>query len=473
MDEQEQTSQNDQDQEKQEKKEKPQVKKEEIIKLMQTQADFSLGAEKGRAKINLSNLSLSVLPGNGNAIDLPLRDIINFSASEYKIKISIFSGELLLENLGYDYESFVNALSKTRNEQLIKDLLMDEKLIKGNIKGQFSGSGQQGECEVKVYETALVIVPLAGDLVRVPYSQITDISDQDYKFFVNLIDGSKIEISMLGEKFDLLKKEMSEALNAISLKAQQALKEMMPEVDPLLIRQTANLMKDGKAVTKQEIIAIAPQVWDLLEAKLKDFNIDAEFNFLKELSESQNLSIGIKKGLMGSLTGDYIWFLIPIPKNNLIAMEATSQTGSGRATYFFRITKRDGFKSASQQEIEKKIQEVLLQINSCMLAINFRREPIYLPDEKLKDGKYQKYRTAIAKIPELKNLRDLFVGRLTHRSDEQWQTDAKDLMSFNLSATNDQEKWAKSSLEEEEEADSEKAESLPEAEENNQQNNEN
>ena len=78
-----------------------------------------------------------------------------------------------------------------------------------------------------------------------------------------------------------------------------------------------------------------------------------------------------------------------------------------------------------------------------MIEINFRREPIYLTENQLDSTEYTQYRFAIAKIPSLKTLRDQFVGRVIHASQEQWKTDVTSLLAFNAKSIDDNEKWSK------------------------------
>ena len=78
-----------------------------------------------------------------------------------------------------------------------------------------------------------------------------------------------------------------------------------------------------------------------------------------------------------------------------------------------------------------------------MIEINFRREPIYLTENQLESTEYTQYRFAIAKIPSLKTLRDQFVGRVIHASQEQWKTDVTSLLAFNTKSIDDNEKWSK------------------------------
>ena len=127
---------------------------------------------------------------------------------------------------------------------------------------------------------------------------------------------------------------------------------------------------------------------------------------------------------MGDLTGDYIWFLTPL-KNNFIVMEAVNLSEeaaaggedeeNGKATYFFKAGKEG-------------LEQTLDIIARGLIEINFRREPIYLSDEKLLDPKYSRYRFSILALPELLKLRQLFAGRVIHSSPEQWKEDVSALL---------------------------------------------
>jgi hypothetical protein len=78
-----------------------------------------------------------------------------------------------------------------------------------------------------------------------------------------------------------------------------------------------------------------------------------------------------------------------------------------------------------------------------MLGINFRREPIYLPDETLRKPDFVHYLFSVRRLPELRELRELFVGRVIHYNAQQWQTDLQSLLKFNGEAQDDRAKWAK------------------------------
>ena len=198
-----------------------------------------------------------------------------------------------------------------------------------------------------------------------------------------------------------------------------------------------------------------------------------EYQYLKSIAREEKIAIGMKRGLMGDLTGNYLWLLIPIygkdPRfGNAIVLEAVrlpsdpnekqsqeegmllegegDKATAGNATYVFRIVGRKDIAglAGNEKELDVRIDSMISRINQLMLDINFRREPIFLSDELLKtEPKYARYKYATQKIRSLKDLRELFVGRIIHSSFEQWKADIENLLSFNRSTNDDNAKWEK------------------------------
>ncbi|MDD5032487.1 MAG: hypothetical protein PHR36_05645 [Patescibacteria group bacterium] len=408
-------------------------KKKEPAVILQTSGSFVLTdevgkeIESGQAKFILDEEKFSILSESGKAISLPLSDISDFFAEEYKISLSFWGGgKVLVSEMGYQYDDFVKALTKLRHEIIQKELLMKESGKKAGFRGDYDyqkdGEKRSGEAEVEIYDTGLVIKPEQGDLIRIPFTEITDFSEKDYK--ISIMAGFALSLSNFGERFDSLRGALREALNELSLKTQLTLKELLPDLDPLTVQRASELLKDGQAVSKDEIDKISPKIWLNLEKKLESLNIKESYDFLKSLSKVERIFIGVKRDLMGDLTGEYIWFLVPVfskKGGDYLAMEAASTIeGGGKATYFFKIPKGED------------LDDLIKKINRCMLAINFRREPIYLSDEDLEKPNYSKYKIAISKIPELKLLRQLFCGRVVHASPENWKENVSDLINKNI-----------------------------------------
>jgi hypothetical protein len=405
--------------------------KKEPSVILEVKGDFVLIDEMGKeiesdqAKFILDEEKISVASESGKATSLPLRDIGDFYVEDYKIHLLLPNGgKIIIAQLGYQYEDFVRMLTNLRHEIIQKELLFKEGVRRSGFEGEYDyqseGKRHHGRTKVEICDTGLVLKPEQGDLIRIPFSEIREISEKDYKIFITA-QATSLELSLFGEKFNSLSSELKQALAELSLRTQELLKEFLPELDPLTIKKAAELLKDGKAVNKIELDKISPKIWSELEKELGKIGILESYNYLKSLSKSGEIFVGIKRDLMGDLTGEYIWFLMPISSQkggNFFVMEAGSTIESGgKATYLFKMP--------TQEDIESLAQK----FNSCMLAINFRREPIYLKDEDLEKPDYSKYKIAISKIPELKLLRQLFAGRVIHTSPENWKENINKLIN--------------------------------------------
>ena len=430
------------------------------------------------AKIILDKENFSIFPEDGGIYLFSYREIIDLVPEDYKLKLFFDKEkELVVSQLGYQYEDFVKIFIKLRNELLLKDLLFQEALKKSGFEADFlysdkSGAEKQkGKAEFKFYQTALVILPERGELVRIHFSDILELKTDDFQAIITDEAGQRFVISKLGEKFNFFKEILNGCLNEISLNIQNFIKEIWPEIDFATLNKISKLMKEGKAVKRKDIEIISSEFWQRLEKKIMRTEMKKEYEFLQTIGEKDEIYIGFKKGLMGKLTGDYLWFFIPIypirdkplqaaaavPKiaerisngvydeksklGNAVAFEATGEKETGRATYFFRIVSRKEY--AKIKDINAQIDDLIIKISRALGAINFRREPIYLPEEKLDEPEYVRYKFSMAKIPEIKLMRELFIGRVVHRDDEQWQKDVRNLLEFNIGSKDDTEKWSK------------------------------
>jgi len=415
------------------------------------------------AKIILTQDSFSVFPEGWGTYCFTYREVIDLNFADYRFEL-VFAGDKKLQifNLGYQYEDFIRIFIKLRNEMLLKDLLLQETLKKSGFEADFAyldksgAEKQKGRAEFKFYQTALVILPERGELIRIPFSDILEIKTDDFQIVIGAELGEKIIISKLGEKFDLFKKALQSCINEISLNIQNFIKGIWPEIDFSTLNKISGLIKEGKAVNKKAIESICPELFKRLEMALIKTEAKEEYEFLKSIGKQEKIYLGFKKGLMGKLTGDYFWFFIPVydedksKPGNVIAFETTGEKETGRATYFFRILGRKEYREADKTKIDGQIDDLILKINRGLTTINFRREPIYLPEEKLEEPNYAKYKFSMAKIPEINLMRELFIGRVVHQDNEQWQRDVKNLLAFNINSNDDKEKWQK--IEEENEA---------------------
>jgi hypothetical protein len=430
----------------------------------------------GEAAIKLEEQTLSLAPRSGDAIFLSLIDIINVVPADYRVSLDLSSGEKIeIYDLGYKFEDFVRTLFALRNEMVLKYLLMNETVKKSGVQAEAVYADPQGDeklfehCEPRLYETSLTLVPSVDDPIRIPYSDILRVDDKDYSLEITTESGENIRLSKMGSEFDSIRQGLADAMNELALKTQSTLKWAFPALDPAGTRNAARFLKEGRAARRADIESVAPELWSSLEKKIELAGIGKEYEHLKSLSQQDRVCIGIKRGLMGDLTGDHLWLLFPIynsdPKRpgNALAMEVARlqssepdadlagdnrdqvSQGGGNATYFFRISSRKDYANIVKDmtEMHQCADRLISRMNRLMLDINFRREPIYLSDERLKEPQYNRYLYAVRKIPSLKALRELFIGRVIHSSFEQWKSDVSELLKFNVTADHNDASWKK------------------------------
>jgi hypothetical protein len=450
----------------------------DVKKLIECPLEYSLSDEgglisNGGAVGRIDEENVSIVPRTGEPIFFSPREVLEFVESDYTINLLLTSKEkLVLSKLGINFENFSRLLSKARNEVVMKDLLMQESLIEGGFKGSYEYNGKSGSCELRLYDSGLVAMAERGEPLRFHYSNITGVSEGDYSLTLALEGGEKLVLSKMGGQHEPFRKALNDAMNRLALKTQDLIKSVAPQADSSMARRAARIMRDGKAARKGDLDAISPVIWHGLEKKIEEIGVLGEYEFLRSLAQPDKMCIGLKRGLMGDFTGDYLWILAPVPGSNAIILEAVSagegetveplapapegeapaeaspeeekeeaSTGGGRwATYVFRVVSRAEY---PPQDMTAKTDDFIKSLNDCMLAINFRREPIFTMDEDLELPKNVKYWYSVQRLPSLRELRSRFVGRVIHANREQWQRGVKDVLSFNVGTKDDKAKYKK------------------------------
>jgi hypothetical protein len=445
---------------------------------------------EGEARVALDEQYLTLSATFKEPMLLAYTDIEGISDFNYRVDLFLTSKEKLnLWGLGYQYEDFLFKLYKLRNELMLKYLLIEESLRQGGFEAQYKQlnpngqTNQTGNCEIRLYDTAIVVLPQKSEPIRLPYCYIIDINKQDYAIKITNESLERIEFTQLGQNFDPFAKALSNALNKMILRTQENMEELIPEATPLAINKLASLMKDGRAAKRKEIDLQSQDFWRRLEKKIDEAGITKEYGFLNSSATRDQVSVGIKRGLMGDLTGTYIWMMFPLLNlgtnrlSNTIAIEAfntqdnteendkqesntddtvpkaeeeTSQNPNEEqkpaitgATYFFRIMGRKEYAQTKDEDLITGLENFTKNINRAMIDVNFRREPIFLSEKQLDNTKYVQYRFAISRMPSLRMLRSLFIGRVIHSSLEQWKSNIASLLAFNTKSLDDSEKWKK------------------------------
>ncbi|MDW5563131.1 MAG: hypothetical protein SA339_07880 [Methanomassiliicoccus sp.] len=393
---------------------------------------------QGECKVSVEEEALVVRPGQGGARSISLRDLTGIEATGFKVLLTKFDGSKLeLSMLGHRYEDTVREVHRVRNELIMKDLLMGEKLRKQGVKGELRGPfrGAEGPVEIRLYDTALVLMPVRGPLTRVRYGDIRGIEARDYVLRIEMESGEQLGVGMLGRELDPLWKGISEAMAELEANVQALIKGLYPSAPGQTLMAASRLLKEGRAARRFDLEGLDPQLFAALEARLRFAGMGGEYDHLTSLGKGDMVRIGIKRSLVAS-EEDYVWFMVPLLGNegNAVAMEATTGPSGGRATYFFRVSSRDRYPSLDDGARREEAEAAMDAITAGLQEINFRRQPIYLKDEDLIAPQWARYRFSVVLLPSLRDLRDRFIGRVSHTSQEEWTAKVNELLAFNASA---------------------------------------
>ncbi len=369
---------------------------EEIKPLITAKLTYECGGvrqEKVTAQLFADVLEMS---GAGFSRTLKLSTLSAVEPGNYRMIVRHKAGDITLSMIGHLYEDFVRYFISAFNEIVFHESLMSE-TVHFEAKGQYvSPTGETSSAVFRVCETALAVLPETHALVRVPFCLMADIKNEPYRLTITEKRGKSHVLQKLGFATDDFLREFAKREKELLKLTKERLQTIAPVSDAL-----AKLMMEGLVVPARQIRDISAPFADALDAKLLE-QIPDEYGYLKSVSGA--LAVGIKRGLMGALTGESIILLASV--GNKVIMESLGEAAA--ATYVFDMG-------------QTPWEAFLPAFNESMLAVNFRREPIYMSDEALASEKHEAYRNAIVRCPALGTLRKQYLGRVAHGGFDAWQ----------------------------------------------------
>lgn len=327
------------------------------------------------------------------ARSVKLNTLSAVEAGGYRVTLRHHAGDIVLSMIGHLYEDFARNLIGAFNEIVFRESLMSE-TVHYETKGQYvSPAGETSPAVFRVCETALVVLPQTHALARIPFCLMEKVTAEPYRFTVTDRQGHSHVLQKLGTHTDDFLREFHRREAELVRLTREKLSEIAPASDAL-----ARLMLEGLVTPLTQIRAVSAPFAEALEAWLSAL-IPGEYGYLKSVSEA--LAVGVKRGLMGSLTGESIVLLAPA--GGKAVMESLGEAAA--ATYVFDMG-------------ETPWAAFLPLFNESMLAVNFRREPIYMSDDAL--ARNEAYAGAVRRCPALRQLRAQYAGRVAHSGFEAW-----------------------------------------------------
>lgn len=390
------------------------------------------------------SLGLVVKPVSENTIFIAYTETPKMEASNYRATIATKAGAIALSQFGTKYERFAQVLTESWSDALAKALLMEESNLVYEVSCLTSMRVylQPVQSRIRIYDTALVILPLNTVPVRIPFSSLKSIDYDAFKIRLTLWDGETTEVSRLGNATQFFYDKLKEAKKSLEESTLETIEAMVPSASFQELNSLSSLMMEGRAAPRYAVQSISAALWEKLEKSVEISPLSAAYHYLSTVGLNDLESLGLRK----TLNSVYLWFMIPLMSTqdrqggNALLMEVTSETG--HATYLFRVMPRNQFAATTTEEFAKRSEILIRELNEAIVATGFRREPIYLSDEQLNRPEYSKYLYASRHLEPLRLLRDRFFARIIHNTFDQWKADLNEALHFNITETNDSFRWS-------------------------------
>jgi hypothetical protein len=377
-----------------------------------------------------------VTPASGTPIAFDLGDVERAVRGEWDFALTLFTGRRLeLRQFGAAFSTMSEALLADWRDRTVRCLMLEDLQEVGRYTGTVALHGPAAPAEIRLYGSNIAVLPLDGLPAQWRLAEVDAVSFDEATYSVTLASGGeRLTIAKLAKKTDQFRGNLEGAMDALRTHQAEALHATFPFLDPDQLQRVLEAMPEGRSVPLAALRAIHAKLPDALIARTVDAPLRPYFDALRARSAGDSLMTGFKfirpddeKSGEESETGEaaaaataetpgsetpgneekqplFFWFFFPLAGGR-VAWEAT--TGSGRATYFF--------------DAPAPVDQAIARLTHGLALMNFRREPVYLPDESLEQQpRFRRYAIGCRKLPDLRTLRAAFRGRAIHTTLEAW-----------------------------------------------------
>ena len=384
--------------------------------------------QQGACQFGFDAESAILTPQNASPIVFDLGDIDRITARDWDLEIALYTGrKLQLRQFGAAFGNLSPALAAAWRDRTVQCLLLEDLQQIERFSGAASWNGAAAEpAEIRLYRSNLAVLTASSKPFQWRLAEVDSAVFDNSSYSVVLQSlGERLEISRLAKRTDEFAGRLQGALDVLHSQAASALRQAFPFLDPDALQQLASTLREGRSIALPTLAAIDRKLPDAFVARAVGDRLRPYFDVLKSRATGP-LMAGFKFIWEGDVAesdaaepaGDaeeaapdedkmplFFWFFFPLG-NGIVAWEAS--TGSGHATYFFRV--------------EGPVEEAVAHLTRGLALVNFRREPVYLPDESLEQqAKFHRYAIACRKLPDLRALRAAYMKRALHTSVEAWQ----------------------------------------------------
>jgi hypothetical protein len=420
--------------------------------------------QAGACEFSFDDRTATLVPADGPPLAFDLGDIDTFEAGDWDVRLTLYTGQtLVLRRFGKALRDLARELLDAYRGRLVQCLLVSDlnevARFSGRVQIQSPDRACAGPAEIRLYESNLAVLPdaAAGFQWRLADLAAVEFDEAQYAVVFSR-GGERLSVGHLAKRTGELVDRVRSRITALNERTARTLHALFPFLEPDQFRQAAALMRDGACVPMSKLDAVHASMRQVLIDKVVDSDLRPYLQALAERAFGQEWNVGLKvirragvesdgsveaaatdeAAELASLAsgedrpaeasaseeardpaifeaGDGLevlyWFLFPLAAGTggatHVAWEATSR--EGRATYLFRL------------QPGESAERAIAAVNGGLVALNFRREPVYLDARTLESElRYRHYAIAQRKVPDVGRVRQAFAGRAIHRTPASW-----------------------------------------------------
>jgi len=453
---------------------------------LQVTGPDGVGGEAAACRVSFDAERMTLASATGTPLALDLGDIDEFHPADCALTLRLYTGQNIhLRQFGKAFQNLCHDLLEAWRNRLVHCLLLEdlEELIRVEGFARFDSTQYRfaEPAEIRLYRSNLAVLPVSatGFQWRLADVDAVDFDESGYTLTVRS-GADRVIVSKLARRTDEFRDRLNDAMTELSARSAAVVQRLFPFLSPLQLQQAAGILREGRSARVSALAEIHRKIEQALLENAIDADLRPYFEALKAQSTTEGLYTGFKlirresedesgkaapeeeggeaagagvpetDGLRAPLEGFEAnapdadaqnegvlhWSFFPLRAGsaaaapaNVLAWEATSR--SGRATYCFHLPVAEGaVQPMAAGQASVSFDAAVQRLNRGIALLNFRREPIYLPDDSLElQPRFRRYAIASRKIPVLRELRKQFLGRALHTAPEVWKKQLQALLA--------------------------------------------
>lgn len=409
---------------------------------------------QGPCRLSFDEETCVVTPESGAPLAFDLGDIEAAAPAEFDLQLKLYTGRTVeLRGFGKLHAAMSEVLLAAWRDRTVRCLSLGDLEETGRYAGAASlGACPQMRAQIRLYGSNLAVIPLSGAPLNWRLGEIDAIRFDEASYSVVIERGSeRLAIGKLARKTEEFLAALRNHADALRTRAAAELQKLFPFLSPDALQRLVGAMPEGRSVRLAALAAIHPKLPAAFMERAVDAPLEPYFQALSAAAVEGSLMAGYKFIRPEDAEAEWpetpeeereeeetrqpvlFWFFFPIAGNggcaNSVAWEAA--TCSGRATYFFRLVPPgEEAALADPSRAAATVEASVARITRALGLVNFRREPVYLPDDSLeKQPRYRRYLIGARRLPELRDLRAAYAGRAIHSSLEAWRAQVRPFTS--------------------------------------------